>query len=206
MKKLLAFLMILLLTSAALAEMDLTSLREDPDWYSFTLHGTVDTVYRAVNQPYMGQVEEGFDGDLSVYLDYITLVDADATVLRLMVSTMAWDDPYNAGEIRLTVGKTSYTFAVTHDESEYDGVYMEDYVTCLAGDGLNMIKAIAQQKKDEPICVELLSDGKVVFSGLVIISGEEAAAIYDRYIDMGGKKQNLKGLEEAWPCKVETVK
>ena len=65
MKKLLAFLMILLLTSAALAEMDLTSLREDPDWYSFTLHGTVDTVYRAVNQPYMGQVEEGFDGDLT---------------------------------------------------------------------------------------------------------------------------------------------
>lgn len=206
MKKLLVFLMILLLTSAALAEMDLTSLREDPDWYSFTLHGTVDTVYRAVNQPYMGQVDEGFDGDLSVYLDYITLVDADATVLRLMVSTVAWDDPYNAGEIRLTVGKTGYTFAVTHDESEYDGVYMEDYVTCLAGDGLNMIKAIAQQKKDEPIRVELLSDGKVVFSGLVIISGEEAAAIYDRYIDMGGKKQNLKGLEDAWPCKVETVK
>lgn len=207
MKRFLALSLILLLCiSPALAEFDLAGLKADPDWYTFTPYGTVDTVYRAVNQPYHGQVDEGFDGELSAFVDYVTLVDAEATVLQLMICTVSWDMPFNAPEIRLTVGKTSYTLAVTHEESEYDGIYMEDYAACLVGEGLNLLKSIAQQKKDDPIRVELLSEGNVVFSGQVIIPGEEAAAIYDRWIDLGGKQQSLKPLEELWPCKVEKQK
>lgn len=207
MKKLLAFLLALLLAApAALAEFDTSPLKADPDLYVIEAPGSVDTAYRSVNQPYIGQVDEGFDGELVAYVDYLTLVDADATVLRLMIATVVYDTALNADQLRLTVQGKTYTLAVTHEESEYDGVYMEDYTTCLVGDGLTLLKAIAQQKKDDPIRVELLSLGDTVFSGLVVIPGEEAAAIYDRWIDLGGKTQALSKLEEVWPCKVEKVK
>lgn len=206
MKRIMVFLLILFMAVPALAEMDLTLLREDPDWTSYPAPGSVNTVYRTVNPPYSGQVDEVFDGEMVAFVDYITLVDADVTVPRLVISTSVWDFPLNAQEVRLTVGKNRYTLAVVHTESEYDGLYMEDYETCLVGDGLAMLKAVAQQKKDNPIPVELLSLGEVVFSGLVVIPGAEAADVYDRYIDMGGKKQNVKPLEEVWPCKTEKVK
>lgn len=208
MKRILSIVLCLclLFPALALAEFDPAPLKSDPDIIVIPLPNSVNTVYRAVNQPYYGQVDEGFDGELSAFVDYVTLVDAEATVLQLMICTVSWDMPFNAPEIRLTVGKTSYTLAVTHEESEYDGIYMEDYAACLVGEGLNLLKSIAQQKKDDPIRVELLSEGNVVFSGQVIIPGEEAAAIYDRWIDLGGKQQSLKPLEELWPCKVEKQK
>lgn len=204
MKRFLACLLLtLFLASPALAEIDLSPLKEDPDWTSFPAPGSVNTVWRSVNPPYLGQVDEGFEGELVAYVDYITLVDAEATVPRLMICTVVWDMPLNAQELRLTVGKTRYTLTAAHTESEYDGVYMEDYESCLVGEGLNLLKAIAQQKTDAPIPVELLSGGNVVFSGLVVIPGEEAARIYDRYIDMGGKTQNTKPLEAVWSAEKE---
>ena len=206
MKRVLILLIALLCLSSALAEMDLSPLKMDPDWYSYPVPGSVDTVYRTVKPPFIGQVDDSCDGELVAWVDYITLVDAGSTVPRLVISTTVWDMPLNAQEVRLTVGKTRYTLAVTHTESEYDGMYMEDYEACLVGEGLNLLKTIAQQKKDDPIRVEVLSLGEPVFSGLVVIPGAEAAAIYDRYVDMGGKKQSLKPLESLWPCKAERVK
>ena len=206
MKKLLVLLLVLFLSSPALAEMDLTPLKTDPDWYAFPQGGTLNTIYRAVNQPYIGQTDDAFDGELVAYVDFITLVDRDVTLLRLMASTEMFGLPLGADQLRLTVAGKRYAFSVSREESEYDGLYMEDYTTCLVGEGLTMLKAIAQQKKDHPIAVELLAEGSVVFTGQVIIPGEEAAAIYDRFIDMGGKKQSLKALEEQFPCKVEKIK
>ena len=206
MKKLLVLLLVLFLSSPALAEMDLTPLKTDPDWYAFPQGGTLNTIYRAVNQPYIGQTDDAFDGELVAYVDFITLVDRDVTLLRLMASTEMFGLPLGADQLRLTVAGKRYAFSVSREESEYDGLYMEDYTTCLVGEGLTMLKAIAQQKKDHPIAVELLAEGSVVFTGQVIIPGEEAAAIYDRFIDMGGKKQSLKALEEQFPCKVEKTK
>lgn len=206
MKRFWACLMLLMLFTPALAELDLSPLKDDPDWTAFPVPGSVDTFYRAANQPFIGQVDESFDGELVAYVDYITLVDAGVTVPRLMICTVAWDLPLNAQEVRLTVGKTRYTLAAAHTESEYDGVYMEDYASCLVGEGLALLKAIAQQKTDAPIPVELLCEGSPVFSGLVVIPGEEAAQIYDRYIDMGGKTQNVKALEALWPCTAEKQK
>lgn len=207
MKKLPAFLMaLLLMTSAALAEFDLAPLKSDPDLSVFTQPGTVNTVYRPLNQPFIGQVDETFEGEMVVYADYISLVDKGVTLLRLMVSTVAYDLPLNADQLRMTVGGKRYTITVHHEESEYDGLYMEDFTACLTDASLPLLKAIAQQKNDAPIPVELLSLGDVVFSGLVVIPGEEAAGLYDRFIDLGGKKQELRKLDALWPCEVEKVK
>ena len=54
--------------------------------------------------------------------------------------------------------------------------------------------------------MELLAYGEAVFSGTVIIPGEDAAWLYDRFIDLGGKRQNLGRFELRWPCAVEKVK
>jgi hypothetical protein len=51
--------------------------------------------------------------------------------------------------------------------------------------------------------VEFLSLGETVFAGEVIIPGQEAAQLYDRFIDLGGKKQELKRLDATWPCTVK---
>ena len=207
MKRIFALvLMMALLLTSALAEFNTDALKTDADMYSFTQFGTVDTVYRSVNQPYIGQADEQYDGGLVAYVDYITLADHDVTLLRLMISTESFGLPLGAQEIRLTVGGKQYTLPVSRVESEYDGLYMEDFTACLVGEGLNILKAVAQQKHDDPIPVELLSLGDVVFSGLVIIPGEEAASLHDRFVDLGGKTQSLKKLEELFPCKAEKVK
>ena len=207
MKRIFALiLMMTLLLSTAMAEFNVSGLKTDADLYAFTPHGTVDTVYRAVNQPYIGQADEAYDGGLVAYVDFITLADQDVTLLRLMISTETFGLPLGAQEVRLTVGGKQYTLPVSREESEYDGLYMEDYTACLVGEGLNMLSAIARQKQDDPIPVALLSLGEVVFSGLVIIPGEEAARLHDRFVDLGGKTQGLKKLEELYPCKAEKVK
>ena len=203
MKKLLVMLLCLLMT-AAMAEspFDVAELRQTENMNIFTPYGSVDTVVRPMNQPYMGQATMPEDGGIIAYVDYITLVDADATLLRLVVSIEAYD-PVSADQMRITVGKKTYTFDVDYEQSEYDGLYMEDYAVCLTDASLPLLKAIAQQKKDEPILVEFLALGDVVFVGEVIIPGKEAAALYDRFIDLGGKKQELKRLDATWPCVVK---
>lgn len=207
MKKLLSLLVCLLLACPALAEsaFDTGALQADENLYAFTHPGTLDTVYRLPDQPYFGQVDEAFEGGLVAYVDFITLVDHDTTLLRLMIAAEAYA-PITAQELRLTAGGKQYTFAVSYEQSEYDGIYMEDYTTCLTDASLPLLKAIAQQKQDDPIPVELLAYGEVVFSGEVIIPGEDAAWLYDRFIDLGGKTQDLKRLDALWPCTVEKVR
>ena len=203
MKKIVALLLCLMMT-AVLAEspFDVAELRRTENMNIFTPYGSVDTVVRPLNQPYLGQADMPADGGMIAYVDYITLVDADVTLLRLVVSIEAYD-PISADQMCLTVGKKTYTFDVTYEQSEYDGLYMEDYTVCLTEASLPLMKAIAQQKKDTPIPVEFLSLGELVFSGSVIIPGQEAAQLYDRYIDLGGKKQELKRLDATWPCTVK---
>ncbi len=203
MKRFFALLLCLMMTTAlAESAFDVEALRGTENMNIFTPYGSVDTVVRPLNQPYIGQVDAPWDGGLIAYVDYITLVDADATLLRLVVSIEAFE-PVTADQMRLTVGKKTYTFDVTYEQSEYDGLYMEDYAVCLTDASLPLMKAIAQQKTDAPIPVEFLSLGETVFAGMVIIPGQEAAQLYDRYIDLGGKKQELKRLDATWPCTVK---
>ena len=208
MKKLLALLMALalLLTSAAAESVFNTeALRNMAHTYTFTHPGTINTVTRLEHQPYIGQADWPEDGGLMAYVDYITLPDYDVTLLRLMISIEAFD-PIAADEMRLTVGGKRYTFTVDYDQSEYDGLYMEDYTVCLTEESLPLLKAIAQQKQDDPIPVEFFSLGETVFQGQAVIPGDDAATLYDAFIDLGGKRQTLKQFDEIWPCKVEKEK
>lgn len=206
MKKLLAFLLALLLTPSALAEFDLSALRDDPGFAVIPQHGTVNTIYRANNQPFIGQADEGFDGEVVAYVDYIHLVDQEVTLLYLTVCTTVYDSPLNGEKVRLTVGGKHYTFEVEREVSEYDGIYMEDFSTCLTDASLPLLKAIAQQKRDNPIPVTVFCGEDVVFTGLVLIPGDDAAKLYDQFVRLGGKTQALKTLDDAWPCTVESAK
>lgn len=206
MKRLIALVLALLLCgSAALAEFDTASLREMENATTFTHPGTVNTVTRLLNQPYLAQVDAPSEGELSVFVDFITLPDYEVTLLRLLTGTVTYA-PLAANEMRITAGGKRYTFTVNYEQSEYDGIYMEDYAVCLTDTSLPLLKAIAQQKTDKPIQVEYLSLGEVVFSAQVIIPGQDAALIYDRFVDYGGKKQDLSWYDAMWPCKVEKVK
>ena len=206
MKRLIALVLALLLCgSAALAEFDTASLRDMENTTTFTHPGTVNTVTRLLNQPYLAQVDAPGEGELSVFVDFITLPDYEVTLLRLLTGTVTYA-PLAANEMRITVGGKRYTFTVNYEQSEYDGIYMEDYAVCLTDTSLPLLKAIAQQKTDKPIQVEYLSLGEVVFSAQVIIPGQDAALIYDRFVDYGGKKQDLSWYDAMWPCKVEKVK
>ena len=206
MKKLIALVLALLLCgSAALAEFDTASLRDMENTTTFTHPGTINTVTRLLNQPYLAQVDAPSEGELSVFVDFITLPDYEVTLLRLLTGTVTYA-PLAANEMRITVGGKRYTFTVNYEQSEYDGIYMEDYAVCLTDTSLPLLKAIAQQKTDKPIQVEYLSLGEVVFSAQVIIPGQDAALIYDRFVDYGGKKQDLSWYDAMWPCKVEKVK
>ncbi len=207
MRKLLMMLMAaMMLCSAALAEFDTEPLRLDENHYVFTEDGTPDTVYRPVNQPYLGQVDEEWFGDLIAYAEFVTLANEGVTVPRLLICTTAYDMPLRADQVAITLGGRKYTFPVSAVEAEYDGQYLEDHAIGLAGEGMNLLKAIAQQKKDAPISVTLLSLGETVFSGQVIISGQDAARLYDRFVDLGGRRQDLHQVEERWPCQVEKAK
>ena len=206
MKRLIALVLALLLCgSAALAEFDTASLREMENATTFTHPGTVNTVTRLLNQPYLAQVDAPSEGELSVFVDFITLPDYEVTLLRLLTGTVTYA-PLAANEMRITAGGKRYTFTVNYEQSESDGIYMEDYAVCLTDTSLPLLKAIAQQKTDKPIQVEYLSLGEVVFSAQVIIPGQDAALIYDRFVDYGGKKQDLSWYDAMWPCKVEKVK
>ena len=206
MKKLPAILLALLMIPSALAELDLAPLKSDPNILVIPQHGTVNTIYRPANQPFIGQADETCDGEMIVYVDYIQLVNLEATLLRLTVSTTVYDSPLNGEQVRLTVGGKHYTFDVSREESEYDGIYMEDYSACLTDASLPLLKAIAQQKRDNPIPVTVFCGEDAVFSGQVVIPGDDAARLYDQFISLGGRKQELKKLDDTWPCTVESAR
>lgn len=204
MKKWLCLLLcLLLLPVAALAEsaFDDEALRRMEDVTVFDEPGSINTVVRPVNQPYQGQVDEPYEGWLVAYVDFLTLPEHGVTLPRVLMAIETFE-PVGADEMRLTVGGKTYTFAVTGIRSEYDDVYMEDYSVCMTAASLPMLKAIAQQKKDQPVQVEFLVQEEVVFAGQVILPGAEVAELYDTFIDLGGKRQELTRFDESWPCKI----
>ena len=200
MKKLTALLLaLLMMTSAALAEFDLDELCRTADCEVREEPGTVDTVVRPVNQPYWGEVDA--EGDLCMFVDYIHKIDYEATFLRVLLSISTFD-PVGVDQVAFTVGGKTYTFSVQGEMYEYEGIYMEDIAFCLTDVSLPFLKAIAQQKKDNPLEITFLSYGEEALTGRVIVPGADAALLYDRYIDLGGKKQELKQYDELWPCEI----
>lgn len=203
MKKMIALLLVmLLLPAAALAEFDNAELERTENCTVFQHFNSWDTVVRPNNQPFIGELA---DGTLAAYVDYIELINLDATLLRVVVSVMIYDS-VQADTLVFTVDGKNYAIRAACEEAEYDGTYMEDYYLCLTDKSLPMLKAIAQQKKDEPIEIAFIYEGETLLEGRVIIPGDDAARLYDRFIDLGGKKQDLKAMDEYWPCEVTKVK
>ena len=197
----LVLMLCLLLTLPAPAEsaFDFAELRRTPNAFVYEEPGTVNTIVRLMNQPYRGEIDRG---DLDVFIDYVIMPEYDAAFLRLMFSVVLYD-PLQAHRVAVTVGGKTYTFTGEGTQSEYDGIYMEDYTACLTDDSLAFLKAVAQQKTDEPLPVVFLQYGEPVLEGRVILPGEDAATLYDRYIDLGGKRQNLHLYEDIWPCEIK---
>lgn len=204
MKKWLCLLLCLLMLpvyAVGESEFDDEALRRMESFTVFDEPGSANTVIRPLNQPYQGQVDKPYEGWLVAYVDFVTLPDYGATLPRVMVSIETFE-PIGADEMRLTVSGKTYTFAVNGSRSEYDDVYMEDYAVCLSAASLPMMKAIAQQKQDKPIRVEFLVQEETVFVGQVVLPGKEVADMYDTFIDLGGKRQDLTRFDEIWPCKI----
>ena len=203
MKRILALaLCLMLLTLPAAADFDMPALLQQEGAVSFPAPGSWDTVVRFSQVPFMGESDQG---TVTLFLDYVEKVDVGAVLVRVMISTMTYDALW-ADEAVLEVGGKRYVFATEYQQSEYDGVYMEDYTFCLAARGMEMLKGIARQKKDEPIPVTLRCDGETVLTGRLLIPGADAAAMYDRFVDLGGKAQGLKELDDMFSCQVEKVK
>ena len=189
-------------TLPALAEFDTAGLKQQEDFLIMMAPGSWDTLYCPMNQPYQGEMEDAW---LDVSIDFVEKVDIDMTLIRVAVRVEVFDNLY-ADTIAFTVGGKRYAFAVTADVFEYDGVYQETYVTCLTDESLAFLKALAQQKKDDPITLEFISCEESVATGRIVIPGDEAARLYDLFIDLDGKTQNLKDIVEMYPCVITKVK
>lgn len=209
MKKLFALLLTLtlLLPGLALAEFDTDTLLERENAIQ-SVNAQWDTIYSLSNPFYMGEIGEAWADNadtMMVTLDYIQKADLDMTLVRVDVLVMLYD-MMRADTVTFTVGGKTYAFAVEAEVFEYDGIYQEDYIICLTDASLPFLKAIAQQKKDNPIPVAFSCGGEVMLEAQVVIPGDDAAHLYDLYIDLGGKTQELKSIDDNWPVEIKKVK
>ena len=201
MKKLIVLcLMMAMLMPQALAEenaFDNAALEQTENCYVFLADNGVDTVVRPINQPYMGELEAE-DTELIAYLDYVEMPGEDMTLLRLLFA-LTVPERLAANEVTVTVGKTDYVFSVAPVISEYDTTYYEDYALYMTDEGLPMIKAIARAKNDS---FTVRFAGSETMTGMITLPKADVAAIYDRYIDLGGERQGLEWLREQYPVNI----
>lgn len=201
MRKLMILLLAaLLLTGSALAEgFDSAALEQTEGMTVFPDEDSACTVIRPEGQPFPGHTEDAWE-ELTAYLDFVEDPDEDMTLLRLTVSLVS-DRYLAAREMTVTAGDTDYVFEVDHLVSEYDMVYYEDYAVCLSDESLPMLRAMARSR-EAAFAVTL--EGQETVRGEISLPPEEAARLYDLYIDLGGKAQRLDLVRDRWP--VQTVK
>lgn len=192
MKKLLLTLTaLLLLTSAALAEVDLQALEQTPGYTVFTDENDVDTVVRPPNQPYLGTLDG--DGFLIAYMDLVELPNHNAVALRLTLA-LELPDRLNADTVALQYAGSVYTFTVAPVITEYDTTYYEDYGLFLVGDVQPLMRALTRAN-DEAISVLLTAEDGTALSGSIALPADDIAAIWARYEEVGGTDQDLSGVE-----------
>lgn len=189
MKKLLALAAaITLLCTAALAEFDFYALKDTPDAMTYTVPGTADTVVRPALAPYQGEFGED---ELVAYLDYIILPDEEVATFRLCLSLSMFDS-FQADEVRVTVDKKCYTFAVKPAITDYDGIFMEDYTLVLSSESFSIVTALSKAKNATTMQVVFVNtmDG-AERAGSVEIPSADVKALLTRYNDLGGSKQDF---------------
>ena len=122
---------------------DFYALKDTPDAMTYTVPGTADTVVRPALAPLVAG-EFGED-ELVAYLDYIILPDEEVATFRLCLSLSMFDS-FQADEVRVTVDKKCYTFAVKPAITDYDGIYMEDYTLVLSSESFSIVTALSKAK------------------------------------------------------------
>lgn len=199
MKRMLTLLLaLLLLGGAAAAEgFDCLELERTPDCLVYQEAPGVNTVVRPMEQPFECMVDREGD-ELVCCLDFIEMPNEDAVFLRLTLSLMT-RSPLNAGEMIVEVDGVSYAFPVTAMASEYDQLFFEDYAVCITDESLPMVKAIARSRRDG-FSATLVGTESVACT--LSLPPESVAAIYDRYIDLGGKQQDLSIFRDLWPVRI----
>ena len=184
MKKLLALAAAITLScTAALAEFDFYALKDTPDAMTYTVPGTADTVVRPALAPYQGEFGED---ELVAYLDYIILPDEEVATFRLCLS-LSMFDPFQADEVRVTVDKKCYTFAVKPAITDYDGIFMEDYTLVLSSESFSIVTALSKAKNATTMQVVFVNtmDG-AERAGSVEIPSADVKTLLTRYNDLGG--------------------
>ena len=201
MRKLMILLLAaLLLTGSALADgFNSAALEQVEGMTVFPDEGSACTVIRPEGQPFSGHTEDAWE-ELTAYLDFVEDPNEDMTLMRLTVSLVS-DRYLAANKLTITAGDTDYVFEVNHLVSEFDMVYYEDYAVCLSDESLPLIRAMARSRVD---AFAVTLEGQETVRGEISLPPEEAARLYDLYIDLGGKAQRLDLVRDRWP--VQTVK
>lgn len=198
MKHLFCLLLTLaLLCTTALAEVDTAPLTDLPNLMTYSENG-VDMVFRSTNQPFFG-VADDETVDVCAYIDYVDMPNEHVVALRLTVS-IATFDAFDAATLEITEGGKTYVFPVSRVVSEYDMTYYEDYQLYMTDESLPLIKAMARSKSDEHV---FTLRGLQSMACTITIPGDEIAALYDRYVDIGGTHQDFTALHGVWPVKVK---
>ncbi len=203
MKRCLALVLALLLVhGVAMAEMDTDLLAATQGMNVYLDNTEINTVYRPEEgQPFEGVCEEE-DVSALAYLDFVTMPEAHATLMRLTLSMCAME-PLYANQLELTISGKTYVFPVDAAVDEYDLIYYEDYSVYLTDESLPLVKAIAKSKRGV-VDVVLLGETETHVS--LVINPKEAARLYDLYVDAGGNKQDLTNLHEDFPVTVTKAK
>lgn len=193
---LLSLLLLICLLPAAAEDgeqvFDLSALEEDENYYSYGDDNGIDTVWRSQSMPWSGFCGEG---SADLFLDYVELANEGAVALRLSVSVVL-DDMLAADEMTLTVDGKQWRFAVHTVCNEYDQVFMEDYGVCLAGESLGLLDALSGNGLHT---VSFTLTGERTVTGTVNVPGEEACALRNKWVFLGGPRQDLSRVEARWP-------
>lgn len=199
MKRYLALLLtLLLLHGTAMAEMDTDLLASTQGMNVYLDRAEINTIYRPEEgQPFEGVCEEE-DISAMAYLDFVTMPEAHATLMRLTLSMCALDALY-ANQLELTIDGKAYVFPVSATVDEYDLVYYEDYSVYLTDESLPLVKAIAKSKRG---VVEAVLMGETETHISLVMNPKEVARLYDLYVDAGGNQQDLTFLHEDFPVTV----
>lgn len=201
MKKWLCLLLALVLGCiSAAAEFDFSALKEMENAIVSLVPGTADTIVRPMRMPYQGEFGED---DLIANLDYIILPDQEVVALRICLSVSLFE-PMQADQVAVTLDGKCYTFTVTPEVAEYDGIYMEDYALVMTNDSMPLMKALSKGKQEQTMTVVFTCTADdMQRTGSIPMPAQDVKALLTEYASFGGEEQDLSLIAERFPCVVE---
>lgn len=175
---------------------DLVRLEAAEGLFTFIDANGLDTVYRFSDQPFPCQISDE-DMEANAFVDFVALALEGLVAARLTVSVIS-PESLDATELRVTVGKEDWRFAVVPVVSEYDLMFYEDYGVCLSDQGLPLLQAMADSRADS-FAFALLQGEETRLTGEIQLPAQAAQSLYDLFLACGGSQQPLELLQGSWP-------